>query len=86
MTDTVDLRRHAILVDSMAGALGIDLEEAALRGELHMDEISDAVLRCVGCTNPEHCAHMLADTPKLTATPGYCRNRELMTRLADRGA
>lgn len=82
MTDTVDFRRHAILVDSMAGALGIDLEEAALRGDLDLDEISEAVLRCVGCTNPDHCSHVLTDKPRLTETPGYCRNRALMARLA----
>ncbi|MFD2854780.1 DUF6455 family protein [Seohaeicola zhoushanensis] len=82
MTDMPNFRRHAALVDEMAGALGVDLEEAALRGKLDLDEISDAVLRCTGCTNPDHCQGVLATKPQLEQAPGYCRNRDLMHRLA----
>ena len=82
MTDLPGLNRHAGLFDRMAGALGIDLEEEALRGRLAFDEIADAVLRCAGCPSPDHCEHGLdAATPR-DRTPGYCRNRALMERLA----
>ncbi|MFP4274209.1 MAG: DUF6455 family protein [Paracoccaceae bacterium] len=76
-------RRHAGLVDRMASTLGLDLEETALRGELPVDEIADAVLRCTACTDPGGCEHWLdtqgqgdADRP-----PAYCRNADLFTGL-----
>ncbi|MCB1341611.1 MAG: hypothetical protein KDK24_11245 [Pseudooceanicola sp.] len=78
----MDMKRHAGLVDDMARALGVDLEEAALRGLVDIDEISDAVLRCAGCADPGHCAGVLAAQPRLAAAPGYCRNRALMGQLA----
>ncbi len=55
------LKRHAALVDGMATARGIDLEETLMRGEISVDEISDAVLRCTACSNPEHCAGWLEE-------------------------
>ena len=75
------LKRHAKLVDQMAETLGIDLEEAALRGDVAIDEISDAVLRCTACSNPDHCEGWLAGHDKADSTPGYCRNADLMDRL-----
>lgn len=82
MTDQRILKRHADLLDRTATRLGLDLEELSLSGAISIDEISDAVLRCVGCTNPEDCAHWLErDEGKVVAPPVYCRNGELMARL-----
>lgn len=81
MQDRDTLKRHAALVDRMAAALGIDLEEAALTGRVALDEISDAVLRCTGCSNPGHCEGWLAATVEAETPPGYCRNTDLMARL-----
>ncbi|TDK41242.1 DUF6455 family protein [Antarcticimicrobium luteum] len=81
MQDRETLKHHAALLDRMAGALGIDLEEAALSGRLTVDEISDAVLRCTGCAGPAHCTSWLAMRVGARAAPGYCRNRDLMARL-----
>lgn len=75
------LKRHAALVDRMAGALGLDLEEQALRGRLSIDELTDAVLRCTGCSDPAYCSGWLERTAKAVAPPGYCRNRELFAGL-----
>lgn len=85
MQDRNTLKRHAALVDRMASALGIDLEEAALSGRLAMDEISEAVLRCTGCADPGQCSAWLAVPVKAEAAPGFCRNRDLMTRLRRSG-
>lgn len=82
MTDVPNLKRHAALFDRMATALGIDLEEEAMRGRLAFDEIADAVLRCTGCSDPGHCHGALATGEARTEAPGYCRNRALMSRLA----
>ena len=49
------LRLHAGLVDDMARMLDIDLEEAAIGGKVSVDQISEAVLRCTDCPNPDHC-------------------------------
>lgn len=88
MQDRDTLKRHAALVDRMATALGVDLEEAALAGGVSVDEISDAVLRCTGCADPGHCEAWLGARAgaEAAATPGYCRNRDLMARLRPGGA
>lgn len=76
------LKRHAALVDRMAAALGIDLEEAALAGQLAIDEIADAVLRCTGCAGAGCCAGFPGGPIKAVAAPAYCENREMFSRLA----
>ncbi len=80
------LKRHAALVDRMAQARGLDLEEASLRGGLTPSDISDAVLACTGCATPDACAKWLdaQETEGTTAaqTPGYCRNAALFDELS----
>ncbi|SLN23108.1 hypothetical protein ROJ8625_00917 [Roseivivax jejudonensis] len=77
------LKRHAALVDRMSDTLGIDLEERALRGDVQIPEINDAVLACAGCSQPYACeswlAKMAAPQP---APPEYCRNADLFARLS----
>jgi hypothetical protein len=74
------LRRHAALVDRMAGALGVDLQEAVMRGHLEPDALPDMVLRCTGCANPDGCESLLdkaAAGPAQAAAPTppyFCRN------------
>ena len=75
------LKRHADLVDRMATTLGVDLEETMMRGQMLPDDLSDMVLRCTGCDDPDGCArwqaaHRRSDRP----FPG-CRNAEVFTRL-----
>lgn len=82
MANVEQLRKHAALVDRMATARGLDLEEAALRGKISPDGIADAVLRCTGCSNPGDCAHWLdAHSAPEHAGPSYCRNAELFEDL-----
>ncbi|TMV09787.1 hypothetical protein FGK63_01585 [Ruegeria sediminis] len=81
MTDRDTLRRHADLVDRMASTLGIDLQETAISGNVSSDEISDAVLRCTDCPNPDNCASYLARVHHSGLTPEYCRNQDLFARL-----
>ncbi len=82
MTENNTLRRHARLVDTMAETLGVDLEEQALRGNVSVDQISDAVLSCTACTQPDTCEHWLATRQGIEATaPGYCRNADLLQAL-----
>ncbi len=84
MPDIAKMKRHASLVDAAAARLGIDLEEQALSGALRFDEISDAVLKCMSCTNPDDCAHWLSrNEPVAESPPVYCRNKSLMRRLKE---
>lgn len=76
------LKRHAALMDRMATAVGVDLEESVMRGDLRPSELSDGVLRCGGCSNPDHCESWLDKrTGQATDTPGYCRNGDLFRML-----
>ena len=76
------LRHHAGLLDRMAEARGVDLEEAVLEGRLRFDDIADAVLRCADCPNPGHCQRWLelqaGEGHPAADTPEYCRNREML--------
>lgn len=84
MTDA-RLKTHADLVDRMAAARGVDLQEAALRAHLTPSDISDMVLRCVGCTKPDICAKWLESQPgQVSDTPDFCRNAETFADLARR--
>lgn len=79
------LKRHAELVDRMANARGIDLEEAAMRAHLAPNDLPDMVLRCAGCSNADGCEKWLADqVGAVSETPSYCRNAEQFADLAVR--
>lgn len=84
MTDT-RLKRHADLVDRMATARGIDLEEAALRAHLTPGDLSDMVLTCAGCAHPDTCSKWLdTQVGAVSETPSYCRNADQFATLAVR--
>lgn len=81
------LKRHAELVDRMATARGIDLEEAAMRAHLQPGDIADMVLRCAGCSNVDGCEKWLSDqVGAVSESPGYCRNAQEFAELAARSA
>lgn len=77
------LKQHANLVDEMARARGLDLEEIALRGDLTPSDISDLVLRCTGCTQTASCEKWLSEqVGTVSAAPHYCRNAHSFDDLA----
>lgn len=76
------LRRHADLMDRMAKALGLDLEELILMGQLEVATVGDAVLACTGCTDAEGCDRWLAmQKGPASETPPVCRNSKLFSDL-----
>ncbi|MCA0995206.1 DUF6455 family protein [Alloyangia pacifica] len=80
-----DFKRHAALVDHMASAVGVDLEEQMMRGKLSFSALEDAVFACTGCTHPDTCEHWIAaQKGRAEATPSYCRNADLFQQLAGR--
>jgi len=84
MPYTKTVRRHVDLLEDVAGIFGMDLQEAAIRGALQMDEIAEAVLRCTGCPDPEACKILVqksrGEVPKL---PSFCRNTALFHRASE---
>ncbi|MEP4247601.1 DUF6455 family protein [Tateyamaria sp.] len=77
------LKLHAAIVDQMAHTRGVDLEQAALRGDISTDVILDLVLRCAGCTQTQTCQNWLVDQVGTASdTPHYCRNAHAFKALA----
>jgi hypothetical protein len=86
MTTNTTIKRHADLVDRMATARGVDLEQATMEGRLSFDRLTDAVLACTGCAHPGECEAWLgAQSGVAEATPGYCRNADLFETLKSGG-
>ncbi|WP_425101589.1 DUF6455 family protein [Tropicibacter sp. S64] len=82
MLSRTTLKRHAHLVDEMAAAQGLDLEEQILRGNLTVSDLEDAVLRCTGCSQPCTCETWLnARQGPIEEPPAYCRNTELFSDI-----
>ncbi len=82
MTNPITLRRHTALMDRMASVLGLDLEEAAIAGQLQIDTLGDAVLACTRCTTADGCERWLdMQTQTVPAAPNTCRNENLFARL-----
>lgn len=76
------IKRHAILMDRMAEARGLDMEEQVMRGHITSADVAESVLSCTNCTNPEDCASWLARNDGPAAeTPSYCRNSALFDDL-----
>ncbi|MGR3462040.1 MAG: DUF6455 family protein [Roseovarius sp.] len=84
MQRSLILKRHADLVDRMAAAQGVDLEETMMAGHLTPGELGDAVLACTGCAAPEVCEHWLAAHEAGEAAPDYCRNSTFLAELTAR--
>lgn len=82
MQNTLTIKQHAALVDRMADTLGVDLEEATLKGQITPDALCDVVLRCTGCTDPGGCRHWLdAHDAGADSTPDMCRNGDIFELL-----
>lgn len=76
------LEEHESLMTAMAGAIGVDLAEAELRGDLPPEMRDDMVFSCTGCASPGACRKWLATTQQADAPPAYCRNADALVALA----
>lgn len=80
MSDVDKLERHERLMSRMADLNGADLALAEQVGLITSEEKFDATLACTGCAAVPDCQERLdADTPGM---PDYCRNTEMIRRLA----
>jgi len=73
--------RHWGLMNAMFRKAGVDLSAGLVEERLDLDDIRDAVVRCADCPQVNDCEHHLADT-RTSGVPSYCRNAELIARLA----
>ncbi|MDG3042065.1 DUF6455 family protein [Roseicyclus marinus] len=74
--------QHERLMTRMARTLGADLDDAELRGDLPPEMRDDMLSACVGCSDPQGCAHWLAKTQAADTAPGFCRNGGILAALA----
>lgn len=74
---------HAHLMGRMADRLGVDLDEAELRGALTPGERDAMLLSCTNCTSPEDCKGWLNSHDSAEDSPGYCRNGSKLKALRD---
>lgn len=77
------LEDHEQLMGKMADRLGVDLDEAELRGDLPPDTRHDMVLSCTACTSPGACRQWLAGHDTADDAPAYCRNGTPLKGLRD---
>jgi hypothetical protein len=81
MHDIDQIRRHAELLDRMAGATGLDLQELTISGRMSMDNLASAVLRCADCAHPDRCEDWLRNGTD--GLPGFCLNKLELQELAE---
>ena len=66
---------HEKLVGAMADALGVDLDERQMRGQMDPAEMQTLVERCTGCRKAEACpGWVAANRGRAQAAPDYCEN------------
>jgi len=75
------LEEHEALVNRMAGTLGVDLDEAELRGAVTPEFRDDMTLSCTACTDVGGCEQWLSEQASADAAPSYCRNRDILAAL-----
>jgi len=75
------LQDHEILVSRMAETVGVDLDEAELRGAITPEFRDEMVLACTGCADANGCDRWLGENAKADATPSYCRNADVFAAL-----
>lgn len=75
------LEEHEILVNRMANAVGVDLDEAELRGKVTAEGRDDMTLSCTKCTDPGGCDQWLGENVRADSAPSYCRNADLLAAL-----
>lgn len=74
-------RDHERLMQRLADANGVDLDLMTQSGTLSPETYEDAVLNCVGCSDPEGCNARVAGGQ--SDIPAFCRNRDQMVRWSE---
>ena len=75
-------RTHFWLMLGMAKAVNVNLVEAGATGKITQDGFAGMVTACRTCSNASGCRKLLEREERLTTTPDYCVNGDIMARLA----
>lgn len=81
MQETSRHAKHTRLVLKMADRQGIDLAELIMRSEFSLEDMEQAVEKCIGCTQPERCACLMETHSEALSLPEYCRNGGTFAKL-----
>lgn len=81
MPDRKTAKKHAFLFDEMAKQLGHDMQQHAIDGDISIDELTDALVRCSRCGEAGDCAKRLSAGQINGETPSYCENKDLFKTL-----
>lgn len=73
---------HATVMGRMAETLGVDFAESVATSPSTVRDYRQAVLRCTACTHEEDCMRWMQENPRAAAAPDYCRNKDILERLA----
>jgi hypothetical protein len=65
----------------MADSQGIDLADLVMQAEFSMDDMEEAVEKCIGCANPTACACLMETQTETLSLPEYCRNGDMFGML-----
>lgn len=82
MPQSQTVKRHVRLMDDVATRVGMNLQEAAIRGALRIEEIQKAVTRCGACPDPDACEAWLAGSEQ--SVPPFCQNKAMFERVGRR--
>ncbi|WP_341365463.1 DUF6455 family protein [Yoonia sp. BS5-3] len=76
-----NLRDHFWRVIKMAKACNVDLSTALDEGQIELEDYTQMVADCRGCTHVGACDRALVRIPVLDEAPDYCTNRDVFDRL-----
>ena len=76
------IARHTDLIKAMARKLGIDYGPLLAADPGTVSPYRAAVINCTRCEGVESCEKFLAQEGRAGEAPGFCRNKELLDRLA----
>ena len=76
------LARNVDLMPRLAQRLGIDWADRMDRSPYAAAEYRHALMRCAECPNDGACRAWVERAHQADAAPDYCRNKEMLQRLA----
>jgi hypothetical protein len=74
-------REHFWRVIKMADANRVDLSDALDTGRITVEDYSEMITKCRGCTEVGKCDRLLSALPSLEKAPAYCENRDTFAEL-----
>lgn len=81
LLDKID--RRAGVMTRMADTLGVDFAASIAQTPEAVREYRQAVMRCTACNHEGECTEWMDAHPHAEKAPEYCRNKDILERLAE---